>query len=53
MEKIGGIKEGVLRKHGYRNDGSLKHTVIYSIIDDEWPNAKEKLLQLIMESEND
>jgi N-acetyltransferase len=53
VEKIGGIKEGVLRKHGYRNDGSLKHTVIYSIIDDEWPNAKEKLLQLIMESEND
>lgn len=53
VEKIGGIKEGVLRKHGYRNDGSLKHTVVYSIIDDEWPQAKEKLLQLIMESEND
>jgi len=53
VEKIGGVKEGVLRKHGYRNDGSLKHTVIYSIIDDEWPVAKEKLLQLISESEND
>jgi N-acetyltransferase len=53
VEKIGGVKEGVLRKHGYRNDGSLKHTVIYSIIDDEWPVAKEKLLQLITESEND
>ena len=53
VEKIGGVKEGVLRKHGYRNDGSLKHTVIYSIIDDEWPGAKEKLLQLIAEIEND
>ena len=53
VEKIGGVKEGVLRKHGYRNDGALKHTVIYSIIDDEWPDAKEKLLQLITESEND
>lgn len=53
VEKIGGVKEGVLRKHGYRNDGSLKHTVIYSIIDEEWPVAKEKLLQLITESEND
>jgi N-acetyltransferase len=53
VEKIGGVKEGVLRKHGYRNDGSLKHTVIYSIIDEEWPVAKEKLLQLIAESEND
>jgi N-acetyltransferase len=53
VEKIGGVKEGLLRKHGYRNDGSLKHTVIYSIIDDEWPVAKEKLLQLIAEGEND
>ncbi|MEP7373316.1 MAG: GNAT family protein [Chitinophagaceae bacterium] len=53
VEKIGGVKEGVLRKHGYRNDGVLKHTVIYSIIDDEWLGVKEKLLQLITESEND
>ena len=53
VEKIGGIKEGILRKHGYRSDGSLKHTVIYSIIDEEWPVVKEKLLQLITESEND
>ncbi len=52
VEKIGGIKEGVLRKHGYRNDGSIRHTVIFSIIDDEWPDTKEKLLQLIAESEN-
>jgi len=53
VEKIGGVKEGLLRKHGYRNDGSLKHTFIYSIIDEEWPGAKEKLLQLIAAIEND
>jgi len=53
VEKIGGVKEGLLRKHGYRNDGSIKHTVIYSIIDEEWPGAKEKLLQLIAAIEND
>ena len=53
VEKIGGVKEGLLRKHGYRNDGSIKHTVVYSIIDDEWPGVKEKLLQLIAESEID
>ncbi len=52
VEKIGGIKEGVLRKHGYRNDGSLKDTVIFSIINDEWPAKKEKLIQLISENEN-
>ena len=53
VEKIGGVKEGVLRKHGYRNDGSLKDTVIFSIINDEWPVKKEKLIRLISKSEND
>ena len=50
VEKIGGVKEGVLRKHGYRNDGTIRHDVIYSIIDDEWESVKEKLLQLIADS---
>jgi RimJ/RimL family protein N-acetyltransferase len=53
VEKIGAVKEGVLRKHGYRNDGSIRHTVIFSIIDDEWQCAKEKLMKMIAESEND
>jgi len=53
VEKIGAIKEGILRKHGYRNDGSIRHTVVYSIIDDEWPLAKQKILGLIAESKND
>jgi RimJ/RimL family protein N-acetyltransferase len=52
IEKIGGVKEGVLRKHGYRNDGAIKDTVIYGIINDEWMGVKEKLIQLIAESEN-
>jgi RimJ/RimL family protein N-acetyltransferase len=47
VEKIGGVKEGILRKWGYRNDGSLRDAVIYSIIDEEWPAKKEKLLRLI------
>jgi RimJ/RimL family protein N-acetyltransferase len=53
IEKIGGTREGVLRKHGYRNDGEIKDTVIYGIIDDDWKCVKEKLMQLIGESEKD
>ena len=53
VEKIGGVKEGVLRKNAYRNDGTQTDTVVFSIINDEWPVKKEKLLQLIAESEND
>lgn len=47
VEKIGGTKEGVLRKHGFRNDGTPKDTVVFSIIDDEWPEKKKNLQHLI------
>ena len=47
VEKIGGIREGVLRKHGIQPDGSVRHTVVFSIIDEEWEEKKEALQQLI------
>jgi N-acetyltransferase len=52
LEKFGAVKEGVLRKHGYRNDGARRDTVLYSIINDEWPEKKEILLQLMANNEN-
>jgi RimJ/RimL family protein N-acetyltransferase len=52
VEKIGAIQEGVPRKHGFRNDGSIRHTLVYSIINDDWVQTKEKLLSLIAESKN-
>lgn len=47
VAKIGGIKEAVLRKHGLHADGTVRDTVVFSIIDDEWPHTKKNLLQLI------
>lgn len=47
VEKIGGTREGLLRKHGIQADGSSRNTCVFSIIDEEWPGKKEKLLQLI------
>ena len=52
VEKIGGLKEGELRKFGFRNDGSVRNTVVFSIIDDEWPGKKENLIRLIAAHEN-
>ena len=52
VEKIGGLREGELRKFGFRNDGSVRNTVVFSIIDDEWPGKKENLLRLIAAHEN-
>jgi RimJ/RimL family protein N-acetyltransferase len=43
VEKIGGTKEALLRKHGLHADGTMRHTFVFSIIDDEWVGVKEKL----------
>lgn len=47
IERIGAIKEGVLRNHMIRKDGTIRHTVMYSIIKEDWPEVKMKLQQLL------
>ena len=49
VEKIGGVKEGVLRNHSYQPDGSMRSTVLFSVLREEWPQTKEKLLKLVAE----
>lgn len=43
IERIGGIKEGVLRNHMILPDGRYRHSVFYSILDTEWPGVKKRL----------
>jgi len=43
VERIGGVREGVLRKHMIRRDGSWRDTVAFSMTDDEWPAARDAL----------
>lgn len=43
IERIGGIKEGVLRQHRILADGYIRDSVYYSIIDNEWPSVKARL----------
>jgi N-acetyltransferase len=45
--KIGATLEGRLRKHGKHADGTLRDTLVYSIIDDEWPQRKKALQHLL------
>ena len=40
IERLGAIKEGILRQDMIRSDGHLRDSVYYSIIDTEWPQAK-------------
>ena len=48
IERLGATKEGVLRNHMIRKDGTIRHTVMYSVIKEDWPemkrNFEEKLL---------
>lgn len=47
IEKIGGIREGLLRSHRKNNDGTFRNTIVYSIIKPEWPSTKTMLEALI------
>ncbi|MCM0675986.1 bifunctional pyridoxamine 5'-phosphate oxidase family protein/GNAT family N-acetyltransferase [Micromonospora phytophila] len=43
IERLGATREGVLRMHKQRADGSWRDTVQYSMTVDEWPNAQVRL----------
>jgi N-acetyltransferase len=40
IERLGAVREGVLRKHMLVHDGVIRDTVMYSILADEWPTVK-------------
>jgi RimJ/RimL family protein N-acetyltransferase len=50
IERIGGVREGVLRNHMILPDGYYRDSVYYSIIEREWPRVKENLLVKMKES---
>lgn len=43
IEKIGAKREGVLRNHLIMPDGHYRHSVYFSVTDEEWPEVKTKL----------
>jgi N-acetyltransferase len=44
IERLGAQKEGVLRGHAMRRDGTIRDTVIYSMRSGEWAEAKAQLV---------
>jgi RimJ/RimL family protein N-acetyltransferase len=40
IARLGAVREGELRKHRIRRDGSWRTTVQYSMTDDDWPTAR-------------
>lgn len=43
IERLGARKDGVLRHHAARSDGTVRDTVMYSLAAGEWPEVKAHL----------
>jgi RimJ/RimL family protein N-acetyltransferase len=47
IERLGAKKDGVIRGHALRRDGTIRDTVMYSMRVGEWPEARAQLLYLL------
>ena len=43
IERLGARQDGVLRNHRRHSDGTVRDTVVFSILDNEWPAVKANL----------
>jgi RimJ/RimL family protein N-acetyltransferase len=51
IEALGAKKDGVIRHHWVRRDGSVRDTVMYSVLAQEWPDVKKHLLLRLLRNE--
>ncbi len=47
IERIGAVKDGVLRNHMILPNGRIRHSVYYSILDSEWSVVKKRLEEML------
>ncbi len=47
IERLGAKKDGVIRGHALRRDGTIRDTVMYSLRSGEWPEVKAQLLYML------
>ena len=47
IERLGARKDGVIRGHALRRDGTVRDTVMYSMTAGEWPEVKAHLRHLL------
>lgn len=47
ITRLGAVREGTLRKHMLVHDGVIRDTIMFSVIDTEWPAVKARLEGLL------
>lgn len=45
IERLGARRDGVIRSHAMRRDGTIRDTVMYSLTREEWPPVQQRLLE--------
>lgn len=53
IERLGARQDGVLRQHQILPDGTLRDTVVYSILDREWPTVRRGLEDMLVNRRHD
>jgi len=48
IERIGGVREGVLRRHRVCWDGFVRDSVYYGVVDGDWPQVKVRLEAMLV-----
>jgi N-acetyltransferase len=51
IERLGARQDGILRNHMRMPDGTLRDTVVFSIIESEWPTVRRHLQHLLSRTE--
>jgi RimJ/RimL family protein N-acetyltransferase len=51
IERLGARMDGVIRGHVILNDGHYRDSVLYSILEHEWPGVKRNIAALMAEHE--
>jgi RimJ/RimL family protein N-acetyltransferase len=47
MKLLGAVKEGVIRRHLIYKDGRVRDSLLFSILSDEWPAVRQRLLSTL------
>jgi RimJ/RimL family protein N-acetyltransferase len=50
IERLGAQRDGILRNHRIMPDGGLRNTVVYSVIQEEWPTVRDSLRDRLTQS---
>lgn len=47
MKLLGAVQEGVIRRHLVYKDGRVRDSVLFSIISEEWPTVRDRLISTV------